>query len=500
MVKRLFRSKSALNFITSSAYQVINTGLGLVLPYLFIMEFGSETNGVLNSIAQLFVYINLLEAGVGGATLQALYKPIKEGDRDGMSRIMSATNRYYFRTGCIYAAIVAGFAVIYPQLVVTALPKSVIFWVIMIEGAGSVWRFFFQAKYILLLRADGAAYVVNLTMLLASVLRNAGKIVAISLGYDVVAVQIVTFVVSVLQSALIVGYVKKRYGFLDLRSEPDFDAISQKNSVMIQKIVWLVFNHTDVLLLSVLVGDFKLVSVYSIYSLVFEAIQSLIDNISKSLQYRLGQSWHTSLDEMRGYTRRYEKLNIGLSFALLSVAYILLPSFMKLYVGGAKDIDYLIRYVPELFLTMKVLYILRLYNTQIVEAVGHFRATQHIAVAEMVINLTVSILLARPLQIYGVLIGTICALLYSSCVYAGYVNRKLLRRRNRDAVLCPAANMAAVLVICIAGRSLLPEISSAVQFVVWAVPTTICALALEGAVNVCVFKFENRISRDEETI
>ena len=92
---------------------------------------------------------------------------------------------------------------------------------------------------------------------------------------------------TILQSILTVAYVKHNYPWLSFHEKPRFEAISQKNAALLQEITWLVFNHTDVILLTIVLQDFKLISVYSIYLLVFEAIQNAIDTVQKSLQYRM---------------------------------------------------------------------------------------------------------------------------------------------------------------------------------------------------------------------
>lgn len=105
-MKIIPEKKSLANLMTGVSYQIINTLLGLVLPYLFITSFGSETNGLLSSITQLFVYVNLLEAGVGAASVQAMYRPLANGDRDGVNGILAATTRFYLRTGILYVLVV----------------------------------------------------------------------------------------------------------------------------------------------------------------------------------------------------------------------------------------------------------------------------------------------------------------------------------------------------------------------------------------------------------
>ena len=60
------------NLISSLVYQVVLIALSFLLPRLYLENFGSEVNGVLSTIKQIFVYLLILEAGVGLATTQAL--------------------------------------------------------------------------------------------------------------------------------------------------------------------------------------------------------------------------------------------------------------------------------------------------------------------------------------------------------------------------------------------------------------------------------------------
>ena len=84
--------KVEFNIIFSLLGQIITVVISIVVPRLFIVSFGSEVNGFINSLNQIFVYVALLEAGVGGASLQALYKPVSEDNRDEINGILSATH------------------------------------------------------------------------------------------------------------------------------------------------------------------------------------------------------------------------------------------------------------------------------------------------------------------------------------------------------------------------------------------------------------------------
>ena len=83
------------NVLSGIVYQVVLITLSFLVPRLYLENFGSEVNGVLSTIKQIFVYMTLLEAGIGLATTQALYKPVAENDQNRVSSIISATHIFY---------------------------------------------------------------------------------------------------------------------------------------------------------------------------------------------------------------------------------------------------------------------------------------------------------------------------------------------------------------------------------------------------------------------
>ena len=73
--------KGAYNAFFGLMGQLITIALGVIIPRLVALSFGSEVNGLLNSITQIFVCFTLFEAGVGVASLQALYVPVANDDK-----------------------------------------------------------------------------------------------------------------------------------------------------------------------------------------------------------------------------------------------------------------------------------------------------------------------------------------------------------------------------------------------------------------------------------
>lgn len=422
----MYRKRNIRNLISGVSFQLINTLLALLLPYLFITYFGSESNGLLNSVAQLFVCLELLEAGVGTATVQALYEPIAKNDKDGINHVLAATNIYYHKTGVIYALSVMVIAIVYPVLVDSQLEASTIRLVVILQGLGNIVGYFFQSKYILLLRSEGKIYILNIAQTTTTLFRNFGKIVVIYLGLGIVAVQSIQLASSLLQCLIIVFYVKVRYKWINLSTEPAYSALRQKGAVLVQSFSWMVFNHTDMLLLTILARDLILVSIYSVYLMVYSCIQNFLESIYSSFQYGVGLAAQQSKKQLNMYYSKYRIFNLALAIALYLVVYIMIESFLSLYTANIKDANYLLPGLAVLFLILKVLNSMRALNKHLIEAVGHFQETRHIPILEMSINLIVSITCIFKYGIYGVLIGTIAALTVSEILYIVYNSRHIL--------------------------------------------------------------------------
>ena len=66
------------NTISSLIFQLTTIICGFILPRLILTAFGSEVNGLVNSIIQFLGIISFLELGVGAVVQSTLYKPLAE--------------------------------------------------------------------------------------------------------------------------------------------------------------------------------------------------------------------------------------------------------------------------------------------------------------------------------------------------------------------------------------------------------------------------------------
>lgn len=436
------RKKSLKNLLYSVLGQAVTIAFGLILPRLFIVSYGSEVNGLLTSLRQVLVYLNLFEAGVGAASLQALYRPVAEGDWDGVNGIngvMAASDHFYKRTGTLYLAGLLLLSIGYPLVVDSSLSFFTVAGAVFFSGAGNVVLFFLQGKYQILLQADGKSYVSTNLLTLATILTDLSKVLLIRLGASIVLILAASFLIHCLQAAYILWYVRS-YPRLRLDVPPNYQAISKKNSALVHQISTLVFRNTDVLILTVVCG-LRVVSVYSMFRLVTSYLENFLDIPINSISFALGQAYQT--DKAR-YTRQIDLVESYYSaalYALLSVALFLFLPFMRLYTAGVTDVNYVDPWLALLFVLVSMLDKSRVPMLSTINYAGHFKQTLPYTVLETALNLTVSFVGVYFLGIYGVLLGTVAALAYRTNQVILYANHKLLERSAKKTYAIYAVNI-----------------------------------------------------------
>ncbi len=419
------------NLLSSLIYQIVLISLSFLLPRLYLENFGSEVNGVLSTIKQIFVYLFLLEAGVGLATTQALYKKIGEKDYQSASEVLAATNIYYKKTGLLYLAIVLVIAVVYAYIIPTSIDRNELFFIILLTALPSLFSYFVQAKYRILMEVDGRKYVLNNAETVLQIVSNAAKILVLLLTDSLILIQFVYCLISLTQLAFLYFYAKRRYTWLDWKVKPDFGAISQKNSVLVHQLSGMVFNNTDVLLISLLC-DFKAASIYAIYNLFFAQVQNFITSVVSSFTFALGQMFHTDRERFDKLFHMYETFYVMVTYLIYTLMAVFLLPVIQLYTNGIQDAEYTNTWLVFLFALMNLAANSKLPINGIIEYAGAFEKTRSHAIWEMVINLTVSIAAILYMGICGAILGTLAALVYRGIVTISYANKRILNRSRME--------------------------------------------------------------------
>ena len=358
-----------------------------------------------------------------------------------------------------------------------------------------MFSYFVQAKYRILLEVDGRKYVITNSETVLQLLSNIGKILVLILSNSLILIQLVYCILYLFQLAYVFIHAKRRYKWLDTKAEPDFEAISQRKSVLVHQVSSMVFNNTDVLLLSFLT-DFKVVSIYTIYNIFFSQVQTFITSIISGFSFALGQMFHINRDKFLKVYNVYETFYIMATFIIYTLMAVFLLPLIQIYTSGIDDANYTNVYLVILFVIMNLLSNGKLPSNHVLEFSEKFEETRSHAIVEMIINIVVSVVAILIWGICGASLGTIVALLYRGAMMIYYSNKKVLNRSVFNTYKLWLVNGAVFAVIMLVffvdsfcGLSFLNLLIKGIIHTLWIVPLYI-------AINFIFFKeaFKNLIA------
>lgn len=424
------RKKGVLLTVSSSLFlQLMTVVCGFILPPLIISRFGSVMNGMVSSIKQFIAYLNIVEAGVGGAAIAAMYQPLADKDVPSQNGILSASCKFYNKSGVLFVALTSCLAIVYPLIVQSEIDGKTAGLMVLVLGIPGVAEFFLIGKYRVLLTADKHLYVVSFVRAGVLILNTVVSVVLICLGVGLVAVNLVASLIFLSRYFVIQWYVSRKYPWLDFHAAPDTGAISQSRSVLVHQIGGLVVFNAPLVLLTIFCS-LKDVSVYSVYAMVFSGVNSVLSAFSGGMQSFFGESLVSEdLGQTRSIFNRYENVFLVVMGWMYSMTFVLVMPFMQLYTKNMTDADYIQPLLAVLLVIAGVANQLRKPCDLLISAAGHYEQTRWHSIVEVIINLAASTFFTLQLGFTGVVLGSLCSYTYRTLDIIVYANKKLLKRK-----------------------------------------------------------------------
>lgn len=483
--ERMQKSRVLKNLIVSFGSKLVTIALGFIVPRIVLMNYGSDVNGIINSITQIFSYMSLLEAGIALATRDMLYKPIVEKDQDGVSYVASVSKRYFRKFTIGYGLGVLLLAILIPLTWKSSVDKSIIFCLVFFEGMSGVLSFLFTQTQSAILRADGRDYVYSGVTALKSMLGQLAKIVIVSLSIRIDALQFAYCMITLLQILIYRIYFKKHYSWINYKAAPKEAKLKNRSAYVTAEIAWVVFSSTDMIILSTFAST-MLSSVYSIYNMVFGSLTTIMNTIYNSVVYLLGQAYYESIEKYAKLHDAFTSVFLGAQTILMSVCYILITPFIRLYTEGISDINYIYEYVPLLFCIIQLLSFSSYVTRNLTNIAGYAKNAGTVSVIEAAVNLLLSIVLVKWLGIYGVLLATVIALPLK-VIYCAYISdKKVLRRSCKKTVSIFGANYLLFAAVVFFEKYIHLKIQNYLQFIFAGMITMIVCSLCGILVNIVV--------------
>lgn len=485
------RSKKALlNIIFSLLLQIVSIISAFIVPRLLIGTFGSAVNGLAVSISQFLGYLTLLQSGVGGVVKASLYKPLVNNDIHLISGIIKATENFFRKIAYITIIYVIVLMIAFPIFINNNFNFCYTGLLVLIIGLGTFAQYYFGITYRILLEADQKSYVYSLIQMISTVINIILVVVLIRIGAGIHGVKLGSSLVYFLTPVLLNMYVKKRYQIIkDI--EPNLDSISQRWDGVGHTLAYFVHTKADVALLTFF-SNLSLVSVYSVYSLVTNGLNMFVSSISKAVQAAFGNMYAREEHEalMRNF-KAFEFVIHVVTIILFTSAAVLIIPFISIYTKGITDIDYIRPIFSFILILGEAVYCLRQPYHNIIIAAGHYRQTKKGAYLEAMINLVISLILIQFIDIIGVAIGTLLAMLYRTTDYIIYLRKNILFINLKSVakrISVSAVNVT--MILALTNKIMWIPMNSFLSWVGYSLIVTSTAAVITIIINIFFFKNE----------
>lgn len=417
--------KLALNTITSLILQLVTVVCGFILPRLILESFGSDVNGLVNSITQFLGVITLLDLGVGAVVQSALYKPLTEKDTDMISKIYVSANKFFRRLAEILLVYVVLLMIFYPLVVNKSFGHMYTALLIAAICISSFAQYYFGIVNSLLLNADQRGYIQYTAQIITLILNTIACYIVIKLGASIQIVKLTTSLIFLIRPFFLVLYVKKHYSInrkITYTEEP----IKQKWNGMAQHFASYVLSGTDNIVLT-LFSTLANVSIYSVYNVVILGVKNALLSMTNGFQSLIGEMLAKKetekLNNFFGYVEWILHTGTTLIFGCTGV---LLVNFVRVYTNGINDADYIQPLFAVLITVANAGHCLRLPYNILILAAGHYKQTQSNYIVAMILNIVISIATVKIWGLIGVSIGTLVAMAYQTVWMARYDSKNII--------------------------------------------------------------------------
>lgn len=469
--------------------QIAQIVYSIIIPRWLLIYYGSNVNGLLASITQFLSYIALMDAGVSAVLRSMLYKPLATKEYFTVQIITNSAQRFYRKIAFFFVFYLLSISIILPIILSSEFNWIYTCTLIFIVGLSTFSEYYFGIAYSTLLDADQKKYIYCTIHGISIIINLVISIILIKLGFSIHLVKLATAFVYMIKPIAISRYVRHAYEFNSNNS----NTIEIKNKWvgMANHIAYFLHTHIDIILLTIVKGA-KIVSVYSVYSTIVMGLVSLINSSIGGIEGLFGKiNARNEQNKLIDVFNMTEYFVFTLSTILFSVAMVTIIPFINIYTRGITDVNYKKYLFAVLLLLAEFFYCIRIPYQSVIVAIGKIKETMKGAVVEVALNLVISITLVWKYSMVGLVIGTLCGMIYRTINYSLFISGCFIKVDIYN--LLKRLVVAFVEMVCIVflmNFLMNDNVNSYYSWIILACKTTIMSTSIVMVTNFCIFRGE----------
>ena len=408
---------SLKNFSSGLFLNIISAIMTFISRTVFIQILGKEYLGVNGLFSNILSMLSLAELGIGTAINFSLYKPIAENDSKKIKSYMQFYKNTYRLIGFsvfIIGMIIMCFLNVFIQNSEGVENIRFIYFIFLINTVSS----YFITYKTTLLNADQKGYKLTKINSLASFGGTIIQLIVLIISKSYIYYLIANMVCLLITRIYTNIKVTEMYPILKEKekeklSKDEFNIIVKNvKAMMFHKIGDYCINGTDNIVISTYIS-LSAVGLYSNYGMIISLVNGIIVMFFYSMTASLGNLIVTESKERSKEVFEITNFIAFWIFGFASISfYNLLTPFIRLWIGK----EYLIG--ESVILIVVINYFLtgmRVPVGTIKSAAGLYEQDKYTPIIQSIINLLVSIVLAKKIGLIGVFIGTLISSVALPC-------------------------------------------------------------------------------------
>ncbi len=414
--------KTAYNATVGIISQVLVIFFNFISRTIFIHFLSSEYLGLNGLFANVLTILSFSELGIGEAMVYAMYKPMKNKNREKISALMNYYQKAYYIIAIIVGII--GFILsFFIENIISGkpnIPENLQF-LFLLYLMNTVVSYLLSYKKSILF-VDLKRYIVLYIQMIFTVIQIIFQFIVLYF-YKNFALYYFIQIISTLGINLIVSfYVNKNYSWINNKNatleKKDKDEISKNvKSLAVTKMAGVIGSGTDNIIASNILG-LKIVGLASNYTLIINAINGLLWSLLSGIVNSIGDfNVNSTIDERR---RIFDQLYL-MSFIIFSICgsciIALINPFIEVWIGKEYVISVWVAFALVLSIFIGGLNF-SAYSFRI--SLGFFKQVKVFYIAYPLLNIFLSIIMGKECGITGIFLATSISRLLTAEIGDGY--------------------------------------------------------------------------------
>lgn len=422
--------RSFINVTTTVVTNFIILFTAFAVQRVLVHTMGGDYNGLNGLFSSIISMMSLADLGIGTAIIYHMYRPVAEEDHERINSLLHFYKKCYMGISGIILLIGVIVSFFLPALVGDADVHDNIYLIFALFLVDCLCSYFLAYKRSLLY-ASQMNYVADLVYFAVYILQNAAQIFVLLAFQNFILFLIVKSLGKCISNLILSVYIGHRYPYTKIKpvtpvdKETKLDIYLKVRGLLYHKIGKLLVTGSDSIVIAGVLG-IATMNLYANYHLIIGGVTSLLNKIFETLTNSVGNFLLDSDKDRRlDIYKKIDFINFWFFGCVAAGMYAVLQPLILLWMGEDFLFDKTVVFVLVVNFYLEGM---RASVTTFKEAAGIFHEDRKIPMVEALVNLSVSIILAKFMGIAGVFLGTILSTgvvyLYS---YPKYVCKPLFQ-------------------------------------------------------------------------